>query len=247
MSVAAVVTAAGSGSRLGADAPKALVRFSGRALVAWAVLGVADSCDQIVVTAPASHLGEVEAALADVRDLVGRPMLVIPGGAERQQSVAAAIDALFAPTHTPPDIILVHDAARAFQEPAVTRAAIAAVRAGADGAIPILPLVDTLVAATATRAVGGYGLLGETVDRDQLRAVQTPQVFRAAALREAHATHADARATDDAQLVRASAGVVVAVDGHESGVKVTRPSDLPVAEHYAAQLRAAELADKEQS
>ncbi|WP_062213376.1 IspD/TarI family cytidylyltransferase [Demequina oxidasica] len=235
MSVAAVVTAAGSGSRLGADVPKALFPLAGRSLVAWAVLQVADACDDIVVTAPAAHVADVKAALAAVPELAGRPMLVIAGGAERQQSVAAAIDALFADDRTPPDIILVHDAARAFQDSDVTRAAIAAVRAGADGAIPVLEVVDTLVEAT-----GPDGELGATVDRDGLRAVQTPQVFGAEMLHTAHRDFATARATDDAQLVRASGGKVVAVAGHESGFKVTRPSDLPLARHYATELLAKE-------
>ncbi|WP_061962927.1 2-C-methyl-D-erythritol 4-phosphate cytidylyltransferase [Demequina aurantiaca] len=242
MSTAAVVTAAGSGSRLGADVPKALFPLAGRALVAWAVLRVADACDEIVVTAPATHVADIEVALAAVPELAGRPMLVIPGGAERQQSVAVAIEALFAADRTPPDIVLVHDAARAFQDPHVTHAAIAAVRAGADGAIPVLEVVDTLV-----EAAGATGELGATVDRDGLRAVQTPQVFRAEALRAAHRDHSTAQATDDAQLVRASGCRVVAVDGHESGFKVTRPSDLPLAEHYANELRATELLASELS
>jgi len=229
--IAAVVTAAGSGSRLGADVPKALVPLSGRALVAWAVVSVADACDEIVVTAPASHVAEVEAALLEVEALTGKPMLVIPGGAERQQSVSAALDVLFAPGRPIPDVVLVHDAARAFQDPAVAQAAINAVKGGADGAIPVLAIVDTLVEAPAPT-----GELGATVPRESLRAVQTPQVFSGQALRAAHRDQPHAAATDDAQLVRASGGRVVAVEGHEWGFKVTRPSDLPLAEHLAAHL-----------
>lgn len=231
MTVAAVVTAAGSGSRLGADVPKALLSLSGRALVAWAVLRVAECCDEIVVTAPADFLEDVAQALASVPPLAGKTMRVIPGGAERQQSVAAALDVLFAPGRQAPEVVLVHDAARAFQPPQVTRAAIDAVERGADGAIPLVSIVDTLVTATADSVE-----IGENVDRESLRAVQTPQVFRADVLRAAHVALADASATDDAQLVRASGGRVVAVDGHEWGFKVTRPSDVPLAEHLATVL-----------
>lgn len=246
MRIAAVVTAAGSGTRLGADVPKALIPLAGRELVAWAAVRIADACDEIIVTAPASHVAEFEAALREVPALTGREVRVVAGGAERQQSVAAALDVLFAPGGVAPDIVLVHDAARAFQDPAVAVAAIDAVRAGADGAVPVLPLVDTLVEARSSRDAspavepGSMDELGATVDRDSLRAVQTPQVFRGDVLRSAHRAHADESATDDAQLVRASGGLVVAVDGHEWGFKLTRPSDVPLGEHIAAALIASE-------
>lgn len=241
MRIAAVVTAAGSGSRLGADVPKALVPLSGRALVAWAVLGIADACDEIVVTAPQSHLAEVTAALASL-ELSHTPVRVIAGGAQRQQSVAAGLEALFDERAPTPDVVLVHDAARAFQAPSVIRSAIAAVIDGAAGAIPLVPVVDTLVSAPDED-----GTLGETVDREGLRAVQTPQVFRSEILRAAHLAYAESAATDDAQLVRASGGRVVAVDGHESGFKVTVQADLPLAEYYASQLRGARPPAREQS
>ncbi|WP_430868372.1 IspD/TarI family cytidylyltransferase [Demequina aurantiaca] len=235
MRIAAVVTAAGSGSRLGAEFPKALVPLAGRELVVWAVLRIADACDEVVVTAPTSHLAEFEDALRGLPALDGKRIRVISGGAERQQSVSAALDVLFAEGQPAPDVVLVHDAARGFQDPSVTRAAIAAVQDGADGAIPVVPVVDTLVESPSCA-----GTLGQSVDRDQLRAVQTPQVFAGAALRAAHLAHADASATDDAQLVRASGGRVVAVAGHEWGFKVTLPSDLPLAEHVAQVLLSAE-------
>lgn len=233
MTTAAVVTAAGSGTRLGATMPKALMPFAGRELVVWAVARLADACDEIIVTAPASHLAECEAALAAAQVPSALRVRVIAGGTERQHSVAAALDVLFEPSRQAPDVVLVHDAARAFQDAAVTRAAIAAVLAGADGAIPVVPVVDTVVTAP-----GPDGELGDTVDRNGLRAVQTPQVFVGPVLRAAHLAYAGGEATDDAQLVRAAGGRVVAVDGHEWGFKVTFPSDLPLARDIATTLLA---------
>ena len=231
MRIAAVVTAAGSGLRLGAEVPKALVLFEGRSLVVWAVVRIADACDEILVTAPASHLLQFQEALGGTAALAGKNIRVIAGGETRQHSVALALDVLFEDESAAPAVVLVHDAARAFQDPAVTRAAIAAVVSGADGAIPVVPVVDTLV-----ESPGRDGVLGPTVNRDGLRAVQTPQVFAGSILRAAHLVHADSDASDDAQLVRAAGGTLVAVAGHEWGFKVTLASDIPLARHVAQSL-----------
>ncbi len=231
MTIAAVIPAAGSGTRLGAVSPdgavpKALVPIEGRALVAWAVLRLGDLAEMIVVTAPASHLDEVRTAVAAVAEGV----TVIAGGATRQESVAAGLAAL---QLQPDDIVLIHDAARAFQDPAVMTSTVDAVRAGADGAIPVLPVVDTLISAP-----GPDGVIGDGVDRDALRAVQTPQTFRAqvvlAAHRSAGADPTRPAATDDASLARTLGHRIVAVDGHEWGFKVTQPSDLPLARYIAS-------------
>ncbi|MFW2512278.1 IspD/TarI family cytidylyltransferase [Demequina sp. SO4-13] len=237
MTIAAVITAAGSGTRLGArssdgtasrvSVPKALVPIEGKALVAWAALRLTEVVDSVVVTAPAAHLDAMRAALADA----GVSARVVVGGDTRQASVAAGLAALDLDAQ---DIVLIHDAARAFQEPAVALATIEAVRDGADGAIPVLPVVDTLI-----RAPGPDGLIGDVVDRDELRIVQTPQTFRAHVAIDAHtgAGGAAARpATDDATLARARGHRIVAVDGHEWGFKVTRPGDLPLARHIARSL-----------
>ncbi|WP_062136271.1 IspD/TarI family cytidylyltransferase [Demequina aestuarii] len=232
MIIAAVITAAGSGTRLAASSPdgavpKALVTLDGRALVAWAVTRIADVAERIVVTAPALHVDAVQSALADA----GVDALVVPGGDTRQASVAAGLSALALDDD---DIVLIHDAARAFQEPAVAAATIEAVRAGADGAIPVLPVVDTLIGAP-----GPDGVIGEPVDREGIRAVQTPQTFRAAVAIDAHrrgAAPGAPPATDDATLARALGHRIVAVAGHEWGFKVTRPSDLPLAHHIARSL-----------
>ncbi|WP_062071421.1 2-C-methyl-D-erythritol 4-phosphate cytidylyltransferase [Demequina sediminicola] len=220
MTVAAVVTAAGAGTRLGADVPKALVTVQGRPLVAWAVENISHIADAVVVTAPTSHLKEFHDAVPSAT--------VVAGGESRQDSVARGLAAL------PEDasIVLIHDAARAFQPHHVMSAAVEAVRAGADGAVPVLPLVDTLVAATDD------GTLGAPVNRDGLRAVQTPQVFTVDVARAAHdhaATAGTAPATDDAQLARAAGFRIVDVPGDDRGFKVTRPWDLALAAHVASE------------
>jgi 2-C-methyl-D-erythritol 4-phosphate cytidylyltransferase len=119
----------------------------------------------------------------------------------------------------PPEahIVIVHDAARPFAAPAVFEAVVAAVRDGADGAVPGVPLADTIKRVADGRVVA-------TLDRSELVAVQTPQAFAAAALRRAHA--AGGEATDDAALVEAAGGVVVVVPGDPANTKITRRSDL---------------------
>ncbi|WP_062379591.1 IspD/TarI family cytidylyltransferase [Demequina pelophila] len=230
MTVAAVVTAAGYGTRLGSPHPKALVAVAGEPLVVHAVRRTARVASRIVVTAPPTHLAEFEAALAGLDGGLGPDLVVVPGAPTRQGSVAAGVAALAC---APADIVLVHDAARAFQPPETMRLAAAAVEAGADGAVPVVPVVDTLVAAP-----GPDGSLGDPVDRARFRSVQTPQAFRAAVLEDAHARGGE-DATDDATLARNLGYRIVATDGHEWGVKITHAGDLALAEHIAAASAAA--------
>ena len=112
-------------------------------------------------------------------------------------------------------MIAVHDGARPLAGPEIYERAIAAVKAGADGAVPVVPVVDTI-----------RHVEGGVVDRRELRAVQTPQVFRADILRQAHESGADA--TDDAGLVEAIGGKVVLVEGSRSNIKITEPLDLQI-------------------
>jgi 2-C-methyl-D-erythritol 4-phosphate cytidylyltransferase len=237
VTVAAVVTAAGLGTRLGTDLPKALVRVEGRTLVAWAVERIAEVCRDVVVTAAPAHLDAFGQAIAEATIPPDVAVAIIAGGETRQESVAAGVAELM--SHSPqPTIILVHDAARAFMPAEPMRVAIGAIEAGADGAVPIVPLVDTIVAVPA--ADGGLGL---AVDRSSLRAAQTPQAFRASALSDAHvrgaaepgAAEQGAEVTDDAGLVRRYGYRVVATEGHPWGFKVTIPGDLALAEYVAKQ------------
>jgi 2-C-methyl-D-erythritol 4-phosphate cytidylyltransferase len=156
----------------------------------------------VLVVAP-GHEGDDEPA-ADA---------VVAGADTRSGSVRAGL------ARVPEDaeVIVVHDGARPLAAPDLFAAVVGAVRDGADAALPGVPVADTVRSRE-----------GGVVDRDGLVAVQTPQAFRAAALRAAHATGAEA--TDDASLVEAAGGKVVVVDGSPTNLKITRPADLVVAE-----------------
>ena len=201
MTVWAIVVAAGSGSRFGGT--KQFEPLEGRRVVDWALVASRSVADGVVLVVPADHV-EDEAPVADA---------VVVGGATRSASVRAGLAAV------PDDasVVVVHDAARPFAAPALFDAVVAAVHAGADGSVPGVPLADTV-----KRVVRGEVV--ETLDRDELVAVQTPQAFAAAALRRAHADGAEG--TDDAALVEASGGRVVVVPGDPANTKITRRTDL---------------------
>ncbi|MFI7431051.1 2-C-methyl-D-erythritol 4-phosphate cytidylyltransferase [Micromonospora sp. NPDC049836] len=218
--VAVLVPAAGAGVRLGPGAPKALRPLAGEPLLVHAVrrVAAAASVHTIVVAAPAADVEAVRALLAPVA-----PVTVVPGGAERQASVAAALAAVPAG----PEIVLVHDAARALTPPALVESVAAAVRAGHDAVIPVLPVVDTIKEVdTGERVLG-------TVDRSALRAVQTPQGFRRSVLAAAHEAAGDPL-TDDAGLAEKQGVPVFCVPGSELALKITRPFDLALAEYLLA-------------
>lgn len=218
--VAVLVPAAGAGVRLGPGPPKALRLLAGEPLLVHAVrrIAAAPCVHTIVVAAPASDVTAVTELLAPIAS-VG----VVPGGATRQDSVAAALAAV----PGGPEIILVHDAARALTPPSLVESVAAAVRAGDHAVIPALPVVDTIKEVSAGEVVLG------TVDRSALRAVQTPQGFRRSTLAAAHASAADPL-TDDAGLVEKLGVPVVCVPGSEYALKITRPFDLALAEHLLA-------------
>lgn len=213
MTLAAVITAAGSGSRLGRDLPKALVPVGGLPLVAWAASSLATVCDRLVITAPADAVDAFAAAVASVPARVD----VVAGGATRQLSVAAGLAALA--DLGADDTVLVHDAARAFMPVAVLGRLIEAIEHH-DAAIPVLPVVDTIVT----------GLGGEVayLDRHQLGAVQTPQAFRLGPLRDAHARALaeGVNSTDDASLLVHYGYTLATVEGDPLGRKITYPEDL---------------------
>lgn len=213
--VAVLVPAAGAGVRLGPGGPKALRLLGGEPLLVHAVrrVAAAPSVRTIVVAAPPAEVAAVRHLLASVAAVT-----VVAGGAERQESVALALAAVPAG----PEIILVHDAARALAPPELFESVAAAVRAGRPAVIPVLPVVDTV------KEVDAGGIVLGTVDRSALRAVQTPQGFRRSVLAAAHAGAAGAL-TDDAGLVEKQGIPVTCVDGHEHAMKITRPFDLAVA------------------
>lgn len=139
----------------------------------------------------------------------------VAGGSTRAESVRAGLAAVPADA----DVICVHDAARPMASPDLYRAVVAAVVAGADGAVPGVPVVDTIKI-----VVGADRVVSSTPDRGSLVAVQTPQAFAADILRRAHAAGADG--TDDASLVEAIGGRVVVVPGEVGNRKITEPADL---------------------
>jgi 2-C-methyl-D-erythritol 4-phosphate cytidylyltransferase len=199
-----IVVAAGVGSRFGGERPKQYAPLGDRRVLDWSLATAAASCDGVVVVVPPDRVEEAE-PLADV---------VVAGGATRSDSVRSGLAAV--PLRGV-DVILVHDAARPLASAALFDRVIAAVRDGADGAIPGVPVTDTI-----KRLAGD--LVVETVERDDLVAVQTPQGFRADLLRRAH--EAGGSATDDAALIEALGGQVVAIAGEDVNRKLTTPADL---------------------
>ncbi len=200
----AIVVAAGGGARFGAA--KQFARLGGATVLDRAVGVARESCDGVVVVVPAGSAWE---APAGVR--------VVVGGATRSDSVRAGLAAVPGDV----DVVVVHDAARPLASRRLFELVVAAVAGGADGAVPALPVTDTVKRVEDDRVV-------ETVPREGLVGVQTPQAFRAAALRAAH--RIGAVDTDDAALVEADGGRVVVVEGERRNLKLTLADDLELAE-----------------
>jgi len=228
MSSAVVIPAAGLGLRLGGETPKAFREVGGDSLLVHAVRGLmaataADLVCFVVAVPPGSEetVGkELEPYVGDAR------LLVVAGGAERHDSVRTALDVV--PVDGI-DCILVHDAARAFVPAAAIERVVAAVRAGAEAVVPVVPVTDTI------KQVGPDGEVVDTPDRSTLVAVQTPQGFAPDVLRRAHAAGADAGVTDDAMMCERLGVTVRTVEGSPDAFKVTRPQDLLLAEALLAE------------
>lgn len=220
--VVALVVAAGSGSRLGGEVPKALREVDGRPLVTHSLVGLAAGGVDRVVLVIADGLDD---AFANVVETSPLPVTCVTGGAERQDSVLAGLAAISAaPDLSAARFVLVHDAARALVPGAVVARVIAALEAGAVAVVPVLPVVDTIREVTATGTV--------TIDRSVLRVVQTPQGFARDTLVRAHRMVAERglQVTDDAAAVEALGLPVTLVPGDREAMKVTEPLDLLFAE-----------------
>ncbi|MFC4222996.1 2-C-methyl-D-erythritol 4-phosphate cytidylyltransferase [Lysinibacter cavernae] len=229
-SVAVIVVAAGSGTRLDAGLPKALVPVAGRTVLDWCIEGLAKSgvASQIIIVAPecdvAALVRDAEATLR--REGSTASVGAVAGGLNRFESVQRGLDAV-ADEHT---IVLVHDAARPSTPVGVIRRVVAGVEAGAAGVIPVLPVADTL------NRVDEQGRVVDVVDRSDLASVQTPQGFRRSVLDEAYrqaTTVTDLAAastehpfTDDASVVRAAGRSVHTVAGDQRSLKITTAPDL---------------------
>jgi 2-C-methyl-D-erythritol 4-phosphate cytidylyltransferase len=214
VSVWAILVAAGRGERLGLDHPKAFAKLGEDPLLAEPLRRLEDSdwIDGIVVVAPP---GWEEPAILLAEELgCGKANACVAGGATRTDSVRAGL------AEVPPTalVVVVHDVARPLVSDAVIERVLAPLSEGWDGAVPGIPVADTL------KRVGRDGAIEETVARDSLYAVQTPQAFLADVLRRAAANGAEA--TDCAGLVEAVGGRVKVVDGDPRLLKVTTADDL---------------------
>jgi 2-C-methyl-D-erythritol 4-phosphate cytidylyltransferase len=214
MSVWAVLAAAGRGERLGLDQPKAFAKLGEEPLLAEPLRRLEECAwvEAIVLVAPP---GWEEPAILLAEELgCGKVHACVAGGATRTDSVRAGLG------EVPADAlaVLVHDAARPLLDDAVVERVLAPLSEGWDGAVPGVPVADTL------KRVGGDGAIVETVPREGLWAVQTPQAFTAESLRRAYAGGGDA--TDCAALVEAAGGRVTVVDGDPRLLKVTTAADL---------------------
>jgi len=220
VSVWAVLAAAGRGERLGSDRPKAFARLGGRPLLAESLerLEGSDWIDFIVIAAPAEW---EEPAILLAEELgAAKVSSVVTGGASRSESVREAM----AEVADDAAVVLVHDAARPFLHDEVIERVLAPLSEGWDGAVPGLPLSDTVKRVEGDRVV-------ETLSRGELAAVQTPQAFLTSILREALRDDV-ANASDCASLVEARGGRVKVVEGDRRLLKVTSPEDLAVVEAW---------------
>ncbi len=204
---ALIIPAAGSGERLGANLPKALVQVAGRSLIEHAIYRLAPIATQIIIAAPAGYE-------AKFSELFGQTATVVTGGVTRTQSVKRALAALS------PEIeyVLVHDAARAFATLDLAERVLAELVGGQLAVIPGLALADTI------KTVNAEGYVTSTPDRASLRGVQTPQGFSRATLEKAHQLSSDL--TDDAGLAEELGIKVKVIAGEEAAFKVTTPSDM---------------------
>lgn len=228
--VIALIAAAGQGTRLGAEVPKAYVELRGRTLLERSVRallasGVVD--EVIVLVSPdmepeaARIIGRIDTAGA--KDTTNAaPIRLVHGGSERADSVWAGLQAI------PDDdaVVLIHDAARALTPPAMVRDVAKRVLEGAPAAVPVVPVADTIKEVAADAVLS-------TPDRSRLRAVQTPQAFRLSALRQANLDYwtqqPEFTATDDASLMEWHGERVATVPGDTLAFKITAPIDLTLA------------------
>lgn len=223
-SVGVVVVAAGAGTRLGADVPKAFVKLGGTSILERSlepILALAEPA-QVVVVVPEPELATAQDLVRSSAGVAVEYVSVVAGGRTRQESVAVGLGALW------PDVgvVLVHDAARPFAPTALFDAVIERVRATGEGVIPGLPVADTLKRMAD-------GVAGETVDRAMLSAIQTPQGFPRVELTQAYASATDDH-TDDAALFAAAGHVVHILVGDPRAFKITTTWDLRRAEQLVS-------------
>ena len=223
MSVWAILAAAGSGERLGLDRPKAFAPLNDRPLLAEPLerLDASEWIEGIVVAAPPEW--EEPCILVAEEVAAGKVAKAVTGGPTRSESVRAAL----AEVPEEATVVLVHDAARPLVTAEVIERVVTALGDGWEGAVPVLPVRDTV------KRLDGE-TVAETLDREGLATAQTPQAFLAPVLRDAFSTlqQTGPNSTDCASLVEAKGGRVRAVDGDPRLVKVTTPADLELVESW---------------
>ncbi len=206
---AAIIAGAGLGNRLGAKLPKALIQIEGISLIERAFSALSKVVDEIVITAPIGFEDEF-------RKIVGDSAKVITGGVLRSDSVKLAVAAISSSVEK----ILVHDAARGLATSDLASRVLKELESE-EAVIPVLPVIDTV------KEVDAAGYVRNTPDRNQLRAVQTPQGFAKSVLLRAHEASEDA--TDDAALVEALGIKVKTISGEALALKITNPEDIAIA------------------
>jgi 2-C-methyl-D-erythritol 4-phosphate cytidylyltransferase len=216
----ALIVAAGRGERLGAGGPKALITVAGRPMLEWSVLALREvaAVEAIVVALPADRL-----------DAAPEGTVAVSGGVTRSESVRAALAA----AGPMAEVVIVHDAARALVTPALFIEALDELeRCGADAVVAAAPVTDTI-----KQVSDGSRAVELTLDRSRLWAVQTPQVFRRAALERALAASPEllAAASDDAWLIERQGGTVAVLPAPPENFKITTPLDLRLAELLLAE------------
>ncbi|MGH2444337.1 MAG: 2-C-methyl-D-erythritol 4-phosphate cytidylyltransferase [Chloroflexota bacterium] len=214
VSVGMVLVGAGSGQRMnGID--KVWSSLGAHPIVWHSLNRFASEVRHLVLVVRSDQLADARALAAGIPNVC-----VVAGGAQRQDSVASGLQAL-----EPVDIVAIHDVARPFATAQLLRMGVDAVQPGS-GAVPVLPIVDTV------KAVNADGTIESTIGREWLRTVQTPQIFWRAALVDAHrqAKQASRSGTDDAALLEAAGYPVKTFPGEQHNFKITTPFDLRLAE-----------------
>jgi len=230
--IAAILPAAGLGTRMGAETPKQFLELGGVPLVIFTLRRLA-ACPAIthfyIATLP-EELAALEIRAG--KEKLGRPVRILRGGATRQESVARALEEVPADT----EIVLVHDAVRPFVTPEQIDRVIAEARA-CGAAILGIPATDTVKEVKRVSHPEDVALITATIRRERIVLAQTPQAFRYSLLREAFAGAAkdDATASDEASLVERLGHDVHVVHGSDRNIKITRPADLELARYYLEQ------------
>lgn len=233
--IAAILPAAGLGTRMGAGTPKQFLELGGEPLVIFTLrrLAACAAITDFILATRGEELTSLEDRVGKAR--LGRPARVVHGGDTRQQSVANALAQVAPET----EIVLVHDAVRPFVTPAQIDRLIAEARMRG-AAILGIPAIDTVKEVKRASLPEDVALITSTIPRERIVLAQTPQAFQYAILREAfaRAKQDDVTASDEASLVERTGRDVFVVLGSERNLKITRPSDMDLARFYLEQEQA---------